>query len=225
MNEIYERAGIGVRVYLETWDKPTLEQFYAACHALVYPSHGEGKNLPALEFAATGGVELVTDWSGHRSGCGRTMLTRWPAPWAQCSRASRSSAHWAVVDIPEIKRAMWHVFTHRAEAKAKGELAARLIPQMCSWDMVVEALFRRLRDLVPGQGEMVQSLARPAAGIRLKGCPWFHRAGFLPGSAPLEPEPELELRCPEPWGLCTAGRLLAKLRLPGGGPAMSTRTT
>ena len=66
MNEIYERSGIGVRVYLETWDKLTLEQFYAACHALVYPSHGEGKNLPALEFAATGGVVLATDWSGHQ---------------------------------------------------------------------------------------------------------------------------------------------------------------
>lgn len=35
----------------------------------------------------------------------------------------------------------------------------------------------------------------------------------------LEPEPELELRCPEPWGLCPAGRLLAKLRTAGGRPS------
>lgn len=34
-----------------------------------------------------------------------------------------------------------------------------------------------------------------------------------------EPEPELELRCPEPWGRCRAGRLLAKLRLAGDRPS------
>ena len=33
MNGIYERAGVGVRVYLEAWDRPVLEQFYAASHA------------------------------------------------------------------------------------------------------------------------------------------------------------------------------------------------
>lgn len=31
--------------------------------------------------------------------------------------------------------------------------------------------------------------------------------------------PELELRCPEPWGLCPAGRLLAKLRTAGRRPS------
>jgi hypothetical protein len=31
--------------------------------------------------------------------------------------------------------------------------------------------------------------------------------------------PELELRCPEPWGLCQAGKLLAKLRLSGERPS------
>jgi glycosyltransferase involved in cell wall biosynthesis len=159
MNEIYKRSGIGVRVWMETWPKERLEQYYQACHALVYPSHGEGKNLPALEHAATGGVELVTDWSGHqqwlRDDCAYPLACTVEPMFA----GKPELAHWAVVDIAEVKRAMWHVFTHRAEAKAKGELASRLIPQMCSWDAVVEALFRRLRDLVPGQGEIVCNLA------------------------------------------------------------------
>ena len=159
MNEIYKRSGIGVRVYLETWDKLRLEQFYAACHALVYPSHGEGKNLPALEHAATGGVELVTDWSGHREWLRDDCAYPLACEVAPMFPGQPELAHWAVVSIAEIKRAMWHVFTHRAEARAKGELAARLIPQMCSWDVVVEKLFRRLRDLVPVQGEIVHNLA------------------------------------------------------------------
>ena len=159
MNEIYERAGIGVRVFMGAWDKPTLEDYYAKCHALVYPSHGEGKNLPALEHAATGGVELVTDWSGHTQWLREDCAYPLACTVQPMFDGQPELAHWAVVDIAEVKRAMWHVFTHRAEARAKGELAARLIPQMCSWDAVVENLFRRLRDLVPGPGETVYNLA------------------------------------------------------------------
>lgn len=158
MNEIYERAGIGVRVWLETWSKERLEQYYQACHALVYPSHGEGKNLPALEHAATGGVELVTDWSGHQNWL-REDFAYPLACTVEPMFADPSQAHWAVVQVGEVKRAMWQVFTHRAEARAKGELASRLVPQMCSWDAVLENLFWRLRNLVPVQGEIVHNLA------------------------------------------------------------------
>jgi hypothetical protein len=34
-----------------------------------------------------------------------------------------------------------------------------------------------------------------------------------------ETAPELELRCPDPWGVCPAGRLLAKLRMAGEQPS------
>lgn len=159
MNEIYEQAGIGVRVYLETWDKYRLEQYYQACHALVYPSHGEGKNLPCLEFSATGGAVLATDWSGHTQWLREDTGYPLACTVEPMIAGKPELAHWAVVDVAEVRRAMWHVFTHRAEAKAKGQAAARLIPQMCSWDAVIETLFRRLRDMVPGQGEIVHSLA------------------------------------------------------------------
>jgi glycosyltransferase involved in cell wall biosynthesis len=159
MNEVFERSGIGVRMYLGAWDKLVLEQFYQACHALVYPSHGEGKNLPALEHAATGGVELVTDWSGHQQWLREDCAYPLACEVVPMFPGKPELAHWAVVEVAEVKRAMWHVFTHRAEAKAKGDLASRLIPQMCSWDAVAETLFRRLRDLVPVQGEIVHSLA------------------------------------------------------------------
>jgi glycosyltransferase involved in cell wall biosynthesis len=171
MNEIYAKSGIGVRVYLETWDKPTLEQFYAAGHALVCPSHGEGKNLPALEFAATGGAVLVTDWSGHKNWLREDIAYPLACTVEPMFPGRPDSANWAVVDIAEVKRAMWHVFTHRAEAKAKGALASDLIPRMCSWEVVVENLFRRLRDLVPGQGEVVHNLAMACRRDQAGGMP------------------------------------------------------
>lgn len=159
MNEIYERSGIGVRVFLEAWDKPTLERFYQAGHCYICPSHGEGKNLPALEFAATGGAVMVTDWSGHQNWLRDDIGYPLACTIEPMFPGHPERAHWAVVSIAELKRQMWHVFTHREEAKAKGELASRLIPQMCSWDVVLEDLLRRLRDLVPVQGEIVQGLA------------------------------------------------------------------
>ena len=159
MNEIYARSGVGVRVWLETWEKSRLEEYYQACHALVYPSHGEGKNLPALEFQATGGAVLATDWSGHQNWLRDDCAYPLACTVEPMFDGRPDLAHWAVVGMAEVKRAMWHVFTHRAEAKARGELASRLIPRMCSWDAAVEALFRRLRDLVPGQGEIVYNLA------------------------------------------------------------------
>jgi glycosyltransferase involved in cell wall biosynthesis len=159
MNEIYERSGIGVRVFMGAWGKPVLEDFYAKCHALVYPSHGEGKNLPGLEFSATGGVVLATGWSGHDQWLTDAVGYPLACTVEPMFPGSPELAHWAVVSLAEVKRAMWHVFTHRAEAKARGELASRIIPQMCSWDAVLEAFFRRLRDWVPGQGEVVGNLA------------------------------------------------------------------
>ena len=114
-------------------------------------------------------MELVTDWSGHQEWLRDDYAYPLACTVEPMFPGKPELAHWAVVSIAEIKRAMWHVFTHRAEAKAKGELAARLIPQMCSWDVVVENLFRRLRDLVPVQGEVVHSLAM--ACRRDGGCP------------------------------------------------------
>lgn len=159
MNEIYEKSGIGVRVFMEVWDKPVLDQFYQAAHCYICPSHGEGKNLPALEFASTGGAVIVTNWSGHTNWLSEDIGYGLDYELRPMFPDKPDQAHWAVVSIVELKAKMWHVFTHREEAKAKGERAAQLLPQMCSWDTVVESLFRRLRDMVPVQGEIVQSLA------------------------------------------------------------------
>lgn len=159
MNDIYANDGINIRVYLEAWDKPTLEDFYSAGHVFLCPSHGEGKNLPALEFASTGGAVAVTDFGGHKMWLNEDYAYPLSCTMQPAFARHPELAQWAVVDVAEVKRVMWHTFTHRAEAQAKGDLAARLIPQMCSWDTVIEALFRRLRDLVPGPGEIVYQLA------------------------------------------------------------------
>jgi len=71
-------------------------------------------------------------------------------PWA---------AHDARVSVEHMKEVIWHIWTHRAEAKRKGELASRMIPQMCDWSVVIENLFRRIGDQVTGPGPEVAAQA------------------------------------------------------------------
>jgi len=148
-----------IRVFVEAFDKPTLSEFYRAGHCLVAPSRGEGKNLPALEFQATGGVVAATDFGGHRQWLNadyaypldyQLQATFGSHPWA---------AHDARVQVAHLKDVLWHIYTHRGEARQKGLLASGVIPKMCDWQVVLEALFRRVRDVVKGPGPAVYDIA------------------------------------------------------------------
>lgn len=157
LNKPFENTGI--KIYVDTWDAPTLREFYAAAHCLVAPSRGEGKNLPALEFMTTGGVVAATNFGGHTGWIG----SDWAYPLDYRLDSTFGDQPWAAqdakVDIQHLADVMWHIFTHRDEAKRKAELAERLIPQMCDWKVVVEKLFQRIRDEVPGPGPQVYDAA------------------------------------------------------------------
>jgi glycosyltransferase involved in cell wall biosynthesis len=152
-----------VEVFYEVWDKPTLTEFYKSCHALVYPSMGEGKNLPALEMLATGGAVIATNWSGHTEWLSENV--GWPLPYELKPLFPvkyPDAAQYAEVPVEAIKAAMWDAFTNRGEARQRGEMGAKLIPQMCDWSVIVENLFRLIRDNVPRAGEVVFNMAQEA---------------------------------------------------------------
>jgi glycosyltransferase involved in cell wall biosynthesis len=165
LNEILKDYKI--RVWMEPWSPETLRAFYAAQHCLVYPSRGEGKNVPALEFLATGGTCAVTNFGGH------TVWLRddiaYPLDYVLTPTFPHrpDGAHDARVSVEHLKERLWHIYTHRAEAREKGELGSRLIPQMCDWAVVVERLWDKLADLVPGPGEVVRDLAHKARTEKL----------------------------------------------------------
>lgn len=149
----------GIKVFVDTWDMSTLRDFYAAGHCLLAPSKGEGKNLPALEFGTTGGAVIATNYSGHVQWIGgdwaypldyKLSPTFADHPWG---------AHSAEVDLNHLADTMWHVFTHRSEAEAKGRLASQLFPKMCDWSVVIEKFFEKIRDNVPKVGPQVYDAA------------------------------------------------------------------
>ncbi len=150
----------GMKVWHEMWEKDVLEDFYRAAHVLVAPSRGEGKNLPALEMMTTGGGVAATNWGGHQQWLNPEYA--YPLDYeltptdAQCP----DGAHDAKVSVQTMKEFMWHAFTHRDEVKQKAELAANVIPKMCDWSVVIESFFNRVRDLVPGKGEILYNKAQ-----------------------------------------------------------------
>lgn len=148
-----------IRVFVEAWEKPVLEEFYNAGHVLLAPSRGEGKNLPALEFMTTGGVVAGTNFGGHTMWMNGDyayplhyhMEPTFPdKPWA---------AHDARVTVEHLKEVIWHIWTHRGEARNKADLASRMIPQLCDWSVVIENLFRRIGDQVAGPGPEIAAQA------------------------------------------------------------------
>jgi hypothetical protein len=148
-----------IRVFVESFDKPTLDQFYAAGHCLLAPSRGEGKNLPCLEVMTTGGVVAATNFGGHT----QWMNPEYAYPLDYELAPTFSQYPWAArdarVSVDHLKEVIWHIWTHRAEARRKGELAAEIIPKMCDWQVVIGNLFRRIRDTVGGPGPEIYEQA------------------------------------------------------------------
>lgn len=157
-----EDAFPGLRIYYDVWPQETVREFYRTQHVLLAPSRGEGKNMPALEFMSTGGTVLATNWAGH---------TQWLNPdysYPLDYELEPDSVYLpgtlnATVSIEDLKAKMLHVFRNRAEARNKGEIASRIIPQMCSWDAVLERMFPKLREaLPPEKGERLWQLSQIA---------------------------------------------------------------
>jgi glycosyltransferase involved in cell wall biosynthesis len=149
----------GIRIFVDNWDLPTLREFYGAAHCLVCPSRGEGKNLPALEFMTTGGVVAATNYAGHT----QWLSSDWAYPLDYKLGPTFEDKPWAAQDakvsVDHLADVMWHIYTHRDEARQKAMRAREVIPKMCDWEVVVEALFRRVRDEVPGPGPQVYDIA------------------------------------------------------------------
>jgi len=160
MNEIYQNMRL--KVFMEAWDKPTLDDFYAASHVLLAPSRGEGKNLPALEFMTTGGVVAASNYGGHTMWLNGEYAYPLDYQLTPTFPGRPDAAHDAKVEVSTIKDSIWHIYNNRAEAAQKGALAAEIIPRMCDWSVVVEQLFNRVRDLCPHNGELIWSMAQKA---------------------------------------------------------------
>lgn len=118
------------------WEPKRVVEFYGEVDCLVSSSRGEGNNKPAMEFMATGGPVMATNWSGHRNWLHPD--TGYPLPGVLVENSDGVSDF--RVDVEVMADTFLHVWRNRAEARRKGDLAAREIRSRLSWEVVLAKL-------------------------------------------------------------------------------------
>jgi glycosyltransferase involved in cell wall biosynthesis len=137
------------RVFLHagTWSRRRLLGLYARMHCLVAPSRGEGKNLAALEFMATGGPVIATDFGGHSVWLDPSYTyplryelrpATWPRPTPEALQAD--------ADVGHLRELLWRVSADPEEARRKGQLASEVIRSGWAWDTALRRLLAALAE-------------------------------------------------------------------------------
>ena len=105
---------------------PHLAGLYAACHAFVLPTRGEGWGLPLMEAMAAGLPVIATRWSAQTDFLNDdnayliNLEGLEPAPPHVELGHLYGGRLWAKPSIDHLRALMRHVFTHREEARTKG---------------------------------------------------------------------------------------------------------
>lgn len=120
------------------WDKEKVRNFYYDNDVYLAISRGEGINMPALEFLATGGTVIGHNWGGHKSWFNELYCTKVlshnrikisPNIWA----GVQENSEWAEVSVDSIAVRMIEVIEQRKILFEKSAKAIEFIDQLYGW--------------------------------------------------------------------------------------------
>jgi len=135
----------GINVIHEMWEWEKLIQWYGTQHVYLAPSRGEGNHKPPMEFMATGGTVIATNWSGPENWLHTDVA--YPLDYKLMPvHGDPEGSLSARADKEHLKQLMWHVHTNRQEAIKKGMLAAEWIRQTMAWPKLIGKLIRQIED-------------------------------------------------------------------------------
>ncbi len=113
----------------DTLGEREMAGLYAACHALVLPSRGEGWGRPAVEAMAMGRPAIATAWSGPVDYLDERVGWPIPArvvpvdPAAAAESPAYAGHHWAEPDVDALAAALRAVHDDPVEAARRGAAA------------------------------------------------------------------------------------------------------
>lgn len=128
-----------IRVVSRDMSPNELYDLYTQHQVMLFPSRGEGFGLPPREFAATGGVALVTAWSGLVDDLEQYA---WPihyelvpADWAGARNLEgQSLGMWAKPDVAHIRDLLLDVYENQEKYYEEALEKANFACQAYSWD-------------------------------------------------------------------------------------------
>lgn len=126
------------------WPWKELIDWYASQHVMLCPSRGEGNHKPPMEFMATGGTVIATNWSGPTNWLHKDAGYALDFKMMPMDHNDPDSPREARASKEHLKELMWHVHTNRAEAAQKGRIATEWIRQSMNWKRIIEKLIGEL---------------------------------------------------------------------------------
>ncbi len=132
----------GLYVYNEYWQYKKLIDWMHSMHCYVGPSRGEGNLKPPMEFMATGGTVIATFWSGPTNWL--IKEAGYPLDFQLLAMDREDGPREAYADLDHLKELMFHVHTHRQEARDKGQYAADWIRWSSDWNKIIPRFIESL---------------------------------------------------------------------------------
>jgi glycosyltransferase involved in cell wall biosynthesis len=123
-----------------------LYELYLECDCLVNPNRGEGFGLLPLEFAATGGIALATDWGGTGDYIRRIGV---PLPYrlvkadwrGHKTLGGQELGNWAEVSPDEVAEVMRRVADNRSMHSFIARLSAPVVREQYDWRTFAERVY------------------------------------------------------------------------------------
>lgn len=138
---IAEAYGPGVTITTDRVSVQGLKALYASCDVLVSPSRGEGNNRSAMEFMASGGPVIASDWSGNQNFMHRDVGWLVAGELVECFDAR--GAYWFEVDRDALAAALLAAHWDRDMVARKGRLARQHIVSF-GWDVTARRMVETL---------------------------------------------------------------------------------
>jgi glycosyltransferase involved in cell wall biosynthesis len=142
----------GLFVHVDHWEYSRLIEWMHTMHCYVGPSKGEGNLKPPMEFMATGGTVIVTNWSGPENWLHPDFTYPLDYELMPVDPEQPEGPWEARASIEHLKALMWHVHTNRREASDKGIGAAEWIRWVSGWDKIIDRLVRDLEEALRQSG-------------------------------------------------------------------------
>lgn len=139
-------AGVVEGVFVEHgyWPYEKVIAWMHEMHCMLGPSRGEGNLKPPMEFMATGGTVIVTNWSGPENWLHSDFAYPLDYELQPVDLAQPDGPYEAKASLEHLKKLMWEVHTNRVEVSRKGLKAADWIRWVASWDKIIARLVKDL---------------------------------------------------------------------------------